>query len=71
MLFAGEPMEGPRWIWCNFVSSRMDRIEQANEEWRRGRFETVPVDEAEFIPLPDQPGKLRRATGGSVRREIR
>jgi redox-sensitive bicupin YhaK (pirin superfamily) len=63
MLFGGAPMEGPRWIWWNFVSSRPERIEQAREEWRRGRFETVPGDEAEFIPLPDGPGKPRRATG--------
>lgn len=64
MLFGGEPMEGPRYIWWNFVSSRLDRIEQAREEWRRGRFATVPGDEAEFIPLPEQRGKPRRATGG-------
>jgi redox-sensitive bicupin YhaK (pirin superfamily) len=64
MLFGGAPMEGPRWIWWNFVSSRPERIEQAKEEWRRGRFETVPGDEAEFIPLPETAGKPRRATGG-------
>lgn len=64
MLFGGEPMEGPRWIWWNFVSSRLERIEQAKEEWARGRFDTVPGDEAEFIPLPEGPGKPRRATGG-------
>lgn len=64
MLFGGEPMEGPRWIWWNFVSSRKDRIEQAKEEWRRGRFDTVPGDEAEFIPLPEENTKPRRALGG-------
>ncbi|TVR06577.1 MAG: pirin family protein [Salinarimonadaceae bacterium] len=64
MLFGGEPMEGPRYIWWNFVSSRRERIEQAKEEWRRGRFETVPGDEADFIPLPEEIGKPRRATGG-------
>jgi redox-sensitive bicupin YhaK (pirin superfamily) len=64
MLFGGEPMEGPRWIWWNFVSSRLERIEQAKEEWARGRFDTVPGDEAEFIPLPEGPGKPRRAVGG-------
>ena len=63
-LFGGEPMEGPRWIWWNFVSSRRERIEQAKEEWRRGRFSTVPGDEEEFIPLPDNGGKPRRAVGG-------
>jgi redox-sensitive bicupin YhaK (pirin superfamily) len=64
MLFGGEPMEGPRWIWWNFVSSRPERIDQAKEEWSRGRFDTVPGDEAEFIPLPAAAGKPRRAVGG-------
>lgn len=64
MLFGGEPMEGPRYIWWNFVSSRPERIEAAKEEWRRGRFDTVPGDEIEFIPLPENIGKPRRALGG-------
>ncbi len=64
MLFGGEPMEGPRYIWWNFVSSRPERIEQAKEEWRRGRFETVPGDESDFIPLPDNANPPQRATGG-------
>jgi redox-sensitive bicupin YhaK (pirin superfamily) len=64
MLFGGAPMEGPRYIWWNFVSSRLERIQAAKEEWARGRFETVPGDEAEFIPLPRNGGKPRRAVGG-------
>lgn len=64
MLFGGEPMEGPRWIWWNFVSSRKERIEQAKEEWRRGRFDTIPGDEADFIPAPNDNTKPRRAVGG-------
>ncbi|XWN34373.1 MAG: pirin family protein [Devosia sp.] len=64
MLFGGEPMEGPCWIWWNLVSSRLERIEQAKEEWRRGQFQTVPGDEAEFIPLPEEIGTPRRAVGG-------
>ena len=64
MLFGGAPMDGPRWIWWNFVSSRRERIEQAKEEWRRGRFETVPGDEAEFIPLPEGAREVMRAEGG-------
>jgi redox-sensitive bicupin YhaK (pirin superfamily) len=64
MLFGGEPMEGPRWIWWNFVSSRLERIEAAREEWARGRFDTVPGDETEFIPLPEGLGGPRRAVGG-------
>ena len=64
MLFGGAPMGGPRYIWWNFVSSRRERIEQAKEEWARGRFDTVPGDEAEFIPLPEGRGDPRRAEGG-------
>ena len=64
MLFGGQPMEGPRWIWWNFVSSRRERIEQAREEWAAGRFDTVPGDEEAFIPLPENGGEPRRAVGG-------
>ena len=64
MLFGGAPMDGPRYIWWNFVSSRPERIEQAKEEWRRGRFETVPGDEEEFIPLPQDAREVMRAEGG-------
>jgi redox-sensitive bicupin YhaK (pirin superfamily) len=52
MLFGGAPMEGPRWIWWNFVSSRRERIEEAKEDWKTGRFAPVP-GETEFIPLPE------------------
>ncbi|MEM9027669.1 MAG: pirin family protein [Pseudomonadota bacterium] len=54
MLLGGEPMDGPRHIWWNFVSSSQERIELAKEEWRTGRFQTVPGDAEEFIPLPDR-----------------
>jgi hypothetical protein len=64
MLFGGAPMGGPRYIWWNFVSSRPERIEQAKEEWAQGRFDTVPGDVKEFIPLPETRDKPRRATGG-------
>jgi len=36
MLLGGEPMDGPRHIWWNFVSSRKERIEQAKADWRAG-----------------------------------
>lgn len=51
-LVGGATMDGPRHIWWNFVSSRKERIEQAKAEWKKGRFDTVPGDEEEFIPLP-------------------
>lgn len=53
MLVGGEPMDGQRFIWWNFVSSSKERIEQAKQEWKTGRFDTVPGDEDEFIPLPE------------------
>ncbi|MDQ3803367.1 MAG: pirin family protein [Acidobacteriota bacterium] len=52
MLLGGEPMDGRRHIWWNFVSSSTERIEQAKEDWKAGRFAPVP-DETEFIPLPE------------------
>ena len=52
MLFGGASLGSQRYIWWNFVSSSEDRIEQAKEDWRSGRFAPVP-DEAEFIPLPN------------------
>ena len=51
VLLGGEPMDGARHIWWNFVSSSKDRIEQAKEDWKAGRFAAVP-EETEFIPLP-------------------
>ena len=53
MLLGGEPMDGPRHIWWNFVSSSKEKIDAAKEEWRTGKFKIVPGDEKEFIPLPN------------------
>ena len=52
MLVGGEPLDGPRFMWWNFVSSSKDRIEQAKADWKAGRFGVVP-GEHEFIPLPE------------------
>ena len=49
----GEPLDGPRHIWWNFVSSRKDRIDHAKEDWRRERFGLPVPGETEFIPLPE------------------
>lgn len=50
-IVGGAPV-GERYIDWNFVSSREERISQAKEDWRQGRFAKVPGDEEEFIPLP-------------------
>ena len=52
ILLGGEPI-GPRFMWWNFVSSSRERIAQAADDWRNGRFPSVP-GETEFIPLPDR-----------------
>jgi len=52
MFLGGDALEGPRHLWWNFVSSSKERIEQAKEDWKTGRFAHVP-DEHEFIPLPE------------------
>ena len=52
MVLGGEPMDGPRHLWWNFVASSEERIEQAKEDWRARRFAAVPGDDKEFIPLP-------------------
>lgn len=53
ILLGGEPMDGPRHIWWNFVSSSKDRIDQAKADWKAGRFDKVFGDEKDFIPLPE------------------
>jgi redox-sensitive bicupin YhaK (pirin superfamily) len=53
LLIGGEPMDGPRHVWWNFVSSRKERIEEAKRAWKQGGFESVP-GETEFIPLPER-----------------
>jgi redox-sensitive bicupin YhaK (pirin superfamily) len=53
VIAGGAPLDGPRHIWWNFVSSRADRIERARLDWREERFASVPGDD-ERIPLPEQ-----------------
>ena len=54
MLLGGEPLDGDRYIWWNFVASSKEAIQQAKERWRAQGFGKVP-DETEWIPLPDEP----------------
>lgn len=59
MLLGGETLEGPRYIWWNFVASSKERIEEAKEAWRQENWDSNPRfhlpagDDQEFIPLPD------------------
>jgi redox-sensitive bicupin YhaK (pirin superfamily) len=51
-LVGGAPLDTPRYIEWNFVSSSRERIERAKGDWKGGRFPKVPGDEIEFVPLP-------------------
>ena len=42
MLLGGEPMDGPRHIWWNFVSSSADRIDAAKADWKARRLHLFP-----------------------------
>jgi redox-sensitive bicupin YhaK (pirin superfamily) len=55
MLLGGAAFATRRHVWWNFVSSDRERINQAKDDWRAGRFPLVPGDSEEFIPLPDKP----------------
>ncbi len=57
MMLGGATLNGPRYLWWNFVSSSKERLEAAKADWRRGAwgqglFDLPPDDRAEFIPLP-------------------
>ncbi|WP_343344263.1 pirin family protein [Sphingomicrobium sp. XHP0239] len=55
MLLGGEAFATKRHVWWNFVSSSPDRIQQAKEDWQNRRFDVVPGDAEERIPIPDVP----------------
>ena len=54
VVVGGDPLDAPRHMWWNFVSSRKDRILQASADWQAMRMGRVPGDD-EFIPLPPTP----------------
>ncbi|CAN7157719.1 pirin family protein [Bosea sp. LjRoot90] len=54
MLLGGEPV-GRRYVYWNFVSSSQERLAQAAADWKAGRMKLPDADNAEFIPLPDEP----------------
>jgi redox-sensitive bicupin YhaK (pirin superfamily) len=50
VLIGGQPLGRRHMVW-NFVSSRRERIVQAQDDWRAQRFDRVP-GETEYVPLP-------------------
>ena len=59
LILGGATLNGPRFIWWNFVASSKDRIDAAREAWRagdwqHGRFRLPPGDDREFVPAPER-----------------
>ncbi|MDT4868698.1 hypothetical protein FQZ97_1036790 [compost metagenome] len=65
MVIGGEPLDGPRYITWNFVSSRRERILEAGADWAAQRMGHVP-GETEFIPLPGKPFGVREPDTGTT-----
>ena len=61
MLLGGEPV-GERFVHWNFVSSSTERLAQAAADWKAGRMKLPDADDAEFIPLPEEPALPAPAT---------
>ncbi|MGW8392035.1 pirin family protein [Pseudoduganella sp. HUAS MS19] len=54
VIIGGEPLDGQRFLFWNFVSSSRERVVKAADDWEAQRFDKVP-GETEFIPLPKRP----------------
>ncbi|MDB6182702.1 pirin family protein [Paracoccus fistulariae] len=57
MALGGATLNGPRYIWWNFVASSREKIEEAKRQWQaerwgQGLFDLPPTDRDEHIPLP-------------------
>jgi len=53
MVIGGDALDGHRFMWWNFVSSRKERIVQASRDWEAQTMGQVP-GEAELIALPER-----------------
>ena len=52
VLIGGAPLDGPRHMLWNFVSSSKERLGQARDDWKARRFPAVPGDDG-YVPFPD------------------
>ena len=71
MALGGETLNGPRYIWWNFVSSDPGRIEEAKEAWKAadwegGPFSLPPGDADEFIPISEELDRTKPKAGTSA-----
>ncbi|NHF72261.1 pirin family protein [Paracoccus xiamenensis] len=59
MALGGATLNGPRYVWWNFVASSREKIAHAREEWRaanwgEGQFELPTGDKHEYIRAPEK-----------------
>ena len=64
MALGGATLNGPRYIWWNFVSSDKAKIEAAKEAWKtedwaNGPFHLPPGDTEEFIPISERQDRIK------------
>ena len=57
VLIGGEPLDGPRFMWWNYVSSSRERIREAAAAWSAHHTPRIP-GETEWTPLPGSPSFL-------------
>jgi redox-sensitive bicupin YhaK (pirin superfamily) len=51
IVLGGEPLPGQRHVHWNFVSSSLEKVKQAGQDWQAQRFTLVPR-ETDWMPLP-------------------
>ena len=54
VVIGGAPLDGPRFMWWNYVSSRRDLIIEAARQWERDHTPRIP-GESEWITQPGAP----------------
>ena len=59
VLLGGAPLDGPRYLWWNYVASSQALLEEARQAWREQRYPMVEGD-PEFIVLPEDQRVTRR-----------
>lgn len=50
IILGGEPFAQKPLLEWNFVAYSKERLQKAKEDWRAGKFPTIPGDDHEFIP---------------------
>ncbi|MFT6247623.1 MAG: redox-sensitive bicupin YhaK (pirin superfamily) [Cognaticolwellia sp.] len=51
IMLGGEKFQKVPYLHWNFVAYTKERMEQAKDDWKNGKFPTIPGDDKEFIPL--------------------